>query len=440
MRYFKKLLVIVMALTLVTMSFAGCSKKSNETTTEGNDSAATEVTQAASDEAAPEATTAPAVEDVTLKVWAPEEEQEILVQMCDAFAENHPEYNITFDYGIMGVDDTINELKKDATVAADVFLYPSGGIAELVEAGLIYPITVNAEEVTASHSPAAIKSCTMENTLYGIPVTPNSWFMYYNKSMYTEDEVKSLETVMAKDLGADVKNFSCDIDNSWYMSAFFYAAGGTLFGADGTDPTNCSWNDATGLQVGQYLVDLVNNPKYVDDADGLAGSLMAEGKLAALCSGTWSADSIKTALGDNYAATKLPTINIGGADYQLSNFADFKAFGVNSNTKYPKPAMELAEWLGGEECQLIRFETNNTPPTITALVDNPEVAASQETAALSLQTQFSTPNPTTSKLNDYWTPAAAFGAGIVNGDITKDNLQESLDAMVNGILATVTTE
>jgi arabinogalactan oligomer/maltooligosaccharide transport system substrate-binding protein len=357
--------------------------------------------------------------------------------MCDAFAENHPEYNITFEYGIMGVDNVINELKKDATVAADVFLYPSGGIAELTQAGLIYPITVDTDAVTAAHSAAAIKSCTTDGNLYGIPVTPNSWFMYYNKSMYTEDDVKSLETMMAKDLGPDVKNFSCAISNSWYMSAFFYAAGGTLFGADGTDPTNCSWNDATGYKVGEYLIDLANNPKYVEDIDGIAGSLMAEGKLAALCSGTWSAESIKTALGDNYAACKLPTVNIGGTDYQLSNFADFKAFGVNSNTKYPKPAMQLAEWLGGEECQLIRFETNNTPPTITALISNPEVAASQEVAALSTQTQFSTPNPTTSKLNDYWTPAAAFGSGIVNGDITKANLQESLDAMVNSFLATV---
>ncbi len=436
MRKMKKLIGIVMAMALVTMSFTACGKANDEKTPANDDKPV--VTQPATEEPTDAAT--PEVQDVALKVWAPEEEQEILVQMCDAFAENHPEYNITFEYGIMGVDDSITELKKDASVAADVFLYPTGGIAELVEAGLIYPITVNVDEITATQSPAGIKSCTMEDTLYGIPVTPNSWFMYYNSSMYTEDEVKSLETMLAKDLGKDVYNFSCDVDNSWYMSAFFYAAGGTLFGADGTDATNCSWNDATGLKVGEYLVDLINNPKYIEDADGLAGSLMSEGKLGALCSGTWSAETLKAALGDNYAATKLPTIKVGETDYQLSNFADFKAFGVNSNTQYPKPAMELAAWLGGEECQLIRFETNNTPPTVTALIDNPTVAASKEVAALSLQTQFSTPNPTTSKLNDYWTPAAAFGAGVVNGDITKDNLQAGLDSMVNNILATVAAE
>ncbi len=433
MKKMRKLLAVVMMVMVAVTGMAGCGKKSGS----GTDTPTNEATKAP--DATQAATQTPAEkQDITLKVWEPEEDQEILAQMCQTFADNHPEYNITFDYAIMGVDDVCDELKKDASVAADVFLYPSGAIPELTEAGLLYPITLDADKIIAANSEAGIKSCTMDNELYGVPVTPNSWFMYYNKSMYTEDEVKSLETMMAKDLGSGVQNFSCDIDNGWYMSAFFYAAGGTLFGADGTDPADCSWNDATGYKVGEYLLDLANNPKYVDDADGLAGSLMKEGKLAALCSGTWSSADLKEALGDNYAAAKLPTINIGGTDYQLSNFADFKAFGVNSGTQYPEAAMQLAEWLGGEECQLIRFQKNNTPPTISSLITNPEVAASQEAAALSTQTQYSTPNPTTSKLNDYWTPAAAFGAGIVNGDITKANLQDSLDAMVKNILATTT--
>jgi len=428
MRILKKTMALVLVFSMMILVFAGCGKTSEPTGTPSS--------SAPSDSASPSG--GDTKEDVALKVWTPEEEQEITVQMCEAFAEAHPDYNITFEYAIMGVDMSIDAMKKDAEVAADVFLYPSGGIAELVEAGLILPITVNADQITAAHGEGAIKSCMKDGKLYGVPVTPNSWFMYYNKSMYTEEDVKSLEKMLAKDLGEGVYNFSCDIDNSWYMSAFFYAPGGTLFGVNGDDPTECSWNDAKGYKVGKYLIDLVNNPKYIDDADGLAGSLMAEGKLAALCSGTWSAESIKNALGENYGACKLPSINIDGVDYQLRNFADFKAFGVNAMTKYPKAAQELAAWLGNEESQLIRFEVNNTPPTIKALIDHPSVAASLEAAALSEQTQYSIPNPTTSKLNDYWTPAAAFGAGIVNGDITEANLQESLDAMVKAFTTTLT--
>ena len=384
------------------------------------------------------ADTPAASEAVSLKVWAPPEEQEITIQMCTAFQEAHPEYQITFDYAIESMDNVINDLKKDADVAGDVFMYPTGGIPELVEAGLIYPITIDKDAITSLHSEPSIAACTYQGQMYGVPVTPNSWFMYYDKSKYTEDDVKSLESMMAKDLGAGVANFSCTITNSWYISAFFYANGCTLFGADGTDPTECSWNSPAGVEVGNYLVDLSSNPKYVEDKDGVAGTMMREGKLGALCSGTWAAQPIKEALGDNYAACKLPTIHIGGADKQLRNFADFKAYGVKSRTKAPKAAQQLAAWLCNEANQLQRFETNAYAPTVKSLLTNPTVLANKEVTALSVQTQYSIPNPTTSKLADYWTPATAFGSGIDDKSITKDNMQASLDTLVANILGTLT--
>ena len=63
---------------------------------------------------------------IRLKIWAPAEEQEILVDMTNAFKEEHPEYNIHFDYAIMGVEASISSIKKDRDVAADIFMYPSG--------------------------------------------------------------------------------------------------------------------------------------------------------------------------------------------------------------------------------------------------------------------------------------------------------------------------
>ena len=38
--------------------------------------------------------------------------------------------------------------------------------------------------------------------------------MYYNKSMFTEDEVKSVETMLAKDLGEGVYNFSFQVSGT----------------------------------------------------------------------------------------------------------------------------------------------------------------------------------------------------------------------------------
>ena len=373
------------------------------------------------------------VEAVELKVWSPADEEEIVKQQCETFAAQHPEYDIIFSFENVENADSITQLKNDPEVAADVFVYPTGGVPEMIEAGLIYPITVDAENVKASHGANAIKSCTVDDLLYGIPQTPNAFFMYYNKSLFTEDEVKSVETMLAKDLGSDIKNFSCTVSNSWYIESFFYANGGTLYGADGTDATECSWNDEKGYAIGEYLIDLVNNDKYVEDIDSIASSMFKKGKLGAMCSGTWSAEEFMEALGDDLGACVLPTINVNGKDCQLSNFADFKAYGVKSSTKYPKQAQELAVFLGGEQCQLERFEALSMTPTVTALLSNDKVKANVAVYALSEMTgNYSTPQPTTSQISEYWTPVEAFGKGVVNGDITRANLQESLDAMVLG--------
>ncbi|MDF2678572.1 MAG: extracellular solute-binding protein family 1, partial [Bacillota bacterium] len=217
------------------------------------------------------------------------------------------------------------------------------------------------------------------------------------------------------------------------MSAFFYALGGTLYGEDGLDPLSCSWNDATGMKVGKYLIDLSKNPKYIENLDGVGDSLFKEGKLGAITSGTWSASDFQTALGENYGAYKLPTITVEGTEYQLSNFADFRAFGVKSSTAYPEAAQKLAAWLGNEQSQLTRYEAIKTAPTVKALASNEVVAADLAVTALLNQSNFSTPQPATPQLSEYWTPAIAFGTGIVNADITEANLQESLDAMVTAV-------
>lgn len=315
---------------------------------------------------------------------------------------------------------------------------PSGAVAELTESGLLYPITAEIDSVLPLYGDGAIKACTKEDLLYAIPATPNCWFMYYNKSMYTEDEVKSLETMMAKDLGSDVKNFACKIKDSWYLEAFFYAAGCNIFGEDGTDPDVCTWNTKDGVAAGNYVIDLAKNPKYIEDVDGIGMSLFKEGKLGAMCSGTWDAPALQEALGENFAACALPTININGADKNLSNFADYRCFSVKSGTKHPLEAQLLAEWLGNEESQLLRYKETGASPACLSLQENEEVATDVATCALIAQTEFATPQPSISQINGYWTPAAALGEGIINGEITSDNLQEKLDSVVESMTAELT--
>jgi arabinogalactan oligomer/maltooligosaccharide transport system substrate-binding protein len=317
MKKVSKLFTLLMIAVMVITGLVACKKKSEETKSD-DDSVVTEEakneepTKKAEATKAPTTTEAPTVEteDVALKVWAPQEEQELLAKMCNDFQSAHPEYKISFEFGVVSEADAANELTKDPAAGADVFSFASDQTSNLVNTGILYPLTLDVDAIKAANSEASIQAATVNGQLYANPFTPNSWFMYYDKSKYNEDEVLSLEKMMAKDLGEGVKNFSVDINNGWYLSSFFFAGGCQLFGADGTDPNTVTFNDANGVAVANYLIDLAANPKFLDEDNGNILTAFADGKLGAACSGTWNAEAIKEALGDNYAATKLPTIQI----------------------------------------------------------------------------------------------------------------------------------
>ena len=82
--------------------------------------------------------------------------------------------------------------------------------------------------------------------------------MYYDKSKYTEEEVKSLEIMMAKDLGEGVKNFSVDLNNGWYYPPSSLL-GCQLFGPDGRDANTVTFNDAkrSWLQIILLILRLI---------------------------------------------------------------------------------------------------------------------------------------------------------------------------------------
>jgi arabinogalactan oligomer/maltooligosaccharide transport system substrate-binding protein len=430
----KKVLAVALAATMTMTTLAACGNKADNTGDTGSTGNTTEntSTDAGTTTAEPEA--------VSLKVWTPEEDMELTQEMMTNFEAAHPEYKITWDLSVVGVDESAANLTTDAEAAADVFLVPSGSIPGLVEAGLLYPITANADEIKSMYGAGALEACTKDGLLYGLPSTPNSWFLFYNKSMYTEDDMKSLESMMAKDLGDGIYNFSCSIMNSWYIEAFYYAAGCTLFGENGDDPTDCTWNNANGVAATEYLIDLTSNPKYIEDEDGIAGSLFKEGKLGAFSTGTWAnADNaLSDALGDDLGAVALPTVTINGNTAHLSNFADYKCYAIKSNTQAPLAAQLFAEFLNNEENQLKRFEKNGQTPTVLSLVDDPSVSAEVGSAALLAQTQYATVQPSISAIDGYWTPAATLGTAIVNGECTKDKAQEYLDKVVSDITSSLT--
>lgn len=363
-------------------------------------------------------------QQVDLTVWGPTEEQTILTELCQAFDDSHPEFKINFTIAAVSEDKAASTVANDPQNSADVFMFAGDQLGTLVDASYISPINDSiASQVKEEHIETAYDACVRNDKLYAIPFTANLWYLFYNKSLLTADEVKSLDTIMAKDLGTTsggdkIYNFGIDIGNGWYIASFFYAGGCTLYGADGSDPTSCDWAEEKGIAVVDYISSLVKTGNMYKDANADSIGKLEDGTLASFVTGSWNAKAIGEKLGDNYAAAVAPTIKIGDNDpVNLMPFADYKMIGINTLCENQKAAQMLAQFLAQPYAQVIRIGAREIQPTCKQLIGNSalDFATSYPAVQASLdQLQYTVARPSTTQIQNFWTPAGALGGCIYN--------------------------
>lgn len=368
------------------------------------------------------------VTDVALKVWAPQDDQPDangwLPQMEAKFEAEHPEYKITWTNEVCGEDVAKDQVTKDPAAAADVYMFANDQLGELMAANGIAKLGGSyLDQIKADNSQTMIDSVTApDGSVYGFPIAANTWFCYYNKDVYSEEDVKSLETMLDKGVVA------FPTKNSWYLGSFFFANGATTFGPNGIDAADgVKFGDDNGVAALEAILNMVAHKNYRTDADGLGNSGMKSGEVAAYFSGSWEYDGLKEALGDKIGACQLPTVNIGGEAKLLKSFAGSKAVAVNPNSANAKVAMQFAAFLASTESQKARFEIRNAIPVAAELANDEEVASDIVAAAI-LDTIANTSvlQPTIQEMSNWWTPIETLGNNIVNGKVSMDEAEKVL--------------
>ncbi len=255
-----------------------------------------------------------AKEKVRLMVWSPSEDQskdsgQWLQNTCEDFAELHPEWDITFVYGIVDEATAANQVAQDPEASADVFMYANDTLTIMTDANALAKFGGKyREEIETTNSPEVLESLVKDGDLYGVPFT-----------------------------------------NSWYLPSFYIGNGCTLFG-DGTDESKgVDFSGEKAAEVTDYLIDLAANPNFEIDADGSGLAGLRDGSINAIFSGSWDANAVKEALGDNMGAAALPTYTLNGQEKQMTAYAGSKAIGVNPYSKNMVAAVELAVYLGSAD-------------------------------------------------------------------------------------------
>ena len=421
----KKIIALLLAAMMVVGMFAAC----------GNTNAPAETEAPAAQE-----TEAPAqaeVTEITLKVWAPQEDQvnenSWLIQVQKQFEAAHPEYKITWQNGVCPEGDAATMVTADPAAAADVYMFANDQLGTLLQAGALAKLGGSyLEQVQTDVSATYVNTVTStDGNVYGFPVAPNTWFMYYNKALVGDADLTSMESILEKGIVA------FELKNSWYLPAFFFAAGGTLFGDTGADAAaGVNFGGEIGLNATNAVLDLLANPNFKVDGDGFGNAGLKDGTVVAYFSGSWDYQGLYDALGEDLGAVAAPTVMMNGAPAQLKAYAGSKAVGVNPNASNPKAAMQFAAFLASADSQLLRFQLRNITPAVTALAENADVAASIVAVAESNTMAYASfAQPTIAEMNPVWGPVGTFGTNLADGTVTAENAAEMvdlLDGQLNG--------
>ena len=76
----------------------------------------------------------------TVTVWGPQEDQsddngKWLQTECEKFAAEHPDWELTFNYGVCSEGDAKTSVSTDPSAAADVYMFANDQIPDLLKAG-----------------------------------------------------------------------------------------------------------------------------------------------------------------------------------------------------------------------------------------------------------------------------------------------------------------
>lgn len=119
---------------------------------------------------------------VTMTVSGPSEDQTSsddpnsgwLQAQCEAFAAEHPDWDITFNYKTIPEGSAGDELAKDPEAGPDVYLFASDQTGRLIEKNAISRFGGTAlDTINNENDPSMVSTVTYNDGVYGVPFTSN---------------------------------------------------------------------------------------------------------------------------------------------------------------------------------------------------------------------------------------------------------------------------
>ena len=377
-----KILSLVLALLMLSVCFVGCGEKPTE-------------------QAKPKR----GPNEVLLWVSTTAGVKESFEAQVAEFIAANPEYSqYTVKIEAIGEGDAAGQVLLDVATAPDMYCFAQDQITRLVQAKALAPLGAQAStKITDENDAGSVAAATVGGKLYAYPLTSdNGYYLYYDSSVITDEEAKTVEGIVAACREAG-KKFGYNATNGWYTAAYFFSqpvgGGAPLCTSTWTTDddakfvgVNDTFNSANGLIALKGMSQLtLQTDVWVDTADDFGGT-------AAIITGIWHANTATEEYGDNVKATKLPTFKVDGVEYQMGSFSGYKLMGC-----LPQPegyeakgafCQALAQYLTSEEAQLDRYYDFQWGPSNKVAQQDEDVKGNVLLAALLQQNNYAQPQGT----------------------------------------------
>lgn len=362
---------------------------------------------------------------VTIKVWRPVEDKDVMNKIIANFKAAHPDKEYTFIVEDVAEGDVKANYEKNPKEAADVMSLADDNLVQIMKAGQIFAELQGdyLKKVNENNTDWTVDAATIKGKVYGFPQTAsNGYFLWYNTDYLSATEASTLEGIFAKAKQLNKKVYYPVNDGAgWY-------APGLLSGPD-TDLTalhvndegkqECKWDQPEYITYAEQVKAWFNDGGYKANHVGTEDTMdtdFLKGDAIAVISGDWKYSTYlegadgAAGLGDKLAAAKLPTLN----SKQMRGFRGAKLVAVNAGSQIINDAMEFALFSTNEQSQTIRFTDRAIAPSNTAAAHSQAVHEHIAVEALIEEQAFSY-SQYAAVNGEFWNPAANITKALFNG-------------------------
>lgn len=418
----KKRLSILLAMSLLAGTLAGCGNQADTAAAQTDDTTVlTDQTKAETDNNTNEKTDQ---ETVEITAWHDNDEA-MMNALAEVVNEQLAGENITLRFEKKS--DVTGQIKlygTDSENGPDMYLFAHDSLGSFAEMGILEPV----ENLISSDKEADLLPMTIEAASYGgkqylMPVYYETLLFMYNKDLWEGDIPSTTEDlydymVAHTDEAAGTYALVNQHSGAYNVAPFINGFGGYIIN-EGKEP---------GLNTQEFKDAVIYNSKFAKlQADGdynTVTALFNEGKAAAIMGGPWLISGIKEA-GINLGIKSLAEFELPNGEH-LKPYSGVQCLGVlkyAAEKKHDAIVKVLEVLAQPEVSNELATEFNCAPANIKAY-DEPAVAENEMILAMKETAEVAVPMPNIPEMGVMWGPTESLLTAVNKSDADVDSVAE----------------